>query len=68
MVLMMTMLTEEQSRMVDLGEGKFVIEDTINDWVVKDSNDNIRVVANKFNAISLVLIEEYFDENQTPVN
>jgi hypothetical protein len=58
----MTMLDEKQSKIVNLGEGMFVIEDTINDWVVKDSNDNIRVIANKFNAVSLVLLEEIYDE------
>ena len=61
MVLIMKMLTEEDSTIVDLGEGEFIIEDTINDWVVKDSNDNIRVIANKFNAVSLILVKEYYE-------
>ena len=67
MVLIMTMLNEKDSKIVDLGDSMFVIEDTINDWVVKDSNDNARVVANKFSTVSLILLEEIFNEaNYSP--
>ena len=58
MLVKVTMITDEQSVLINLGEGKFEIKDTVNDWFVVDSNEIIIGVFNKFSTVSILLIEE----------
>jgi len=62
MIVKVAMLIEEQSILIDLGEDKFEIKDTVNDWLVVNSSEVIVGVFNKFSTVYIILIEEKIEE------
>ncbi len=58
MILDVKTLKEEDSVRTDLGEGKYEIVDTIDAWVVKDSNSITVGIFDKFSTISILLYDK----------
>ena len=58
MILQVKMLREEHNVLLALPEDKYEICDTVDSWLVKNTNANIVAVFDKFSTISIVIYEE----------
>ena len=58
MIAIVETLKSEESLTINLGEGDFQIKDTISDWVISNSNEVIVGVFDKFNTLSIILVEK----------